>query len=339
VVNARRCRLPAFILLAAASALLLSAACPPKEAGTKAGLSPESQHLFSYIPDSEYTIIGFIDLEDFADSEFGIRLMELSPPVALWDKKLGVNLDKFERIALAARFDEDLSQEPEVLVLMSGDLDEEWVMNELGRKSEYFKKDRLYGVNVYAVEEFGFAVPEDGLVAIGTPGLVRESIGLKGRGGKSLAGGDGLENVVGNLKQSDTFWINVEGINRFLEPVAEREGLLKGFTTIRSGFAAVAFDRNADFRFLITCSSQEDADKMASGFRAIIGVLNFLISNADFDDLPEELDAESLRDNLISLLDSVEVDHQDTQIVVTFTASQRIIDFLADVTKSIIASE
>jgi len=328
----------AALLAVSLAILLVLTGCPPPESENPAesGLTAESQSLFGFIPDDDYCILSYIDLEKFIDSEFGRRIIEFSPTYNVWNEKLGVGMDAVERLAIAAKYTEGSKTDGEAIILMWGQPDEEWIFNRLGRKREFFKKEEVEGAKLYTLEDFAFVLLNKKLLAIGTPKILRESLRLAKGKGRSLAEGKGLSKFQEYLRHGDSFWLAIDQIDRIIKPLAERESLLKGFVTLRSGLLAVAFEKDALFRVQVTCSSEEDASQIASSLMTLIGLLNFFIKNADFDDLPEALEPQDLRRNLVSMLDSVNVENSGALVNFNFKVPNEIIDYLAQVTKSIV---
>lgn len=326
-------------VLLATAAILTGCPPPDNESSEETGLTAASQDLFGYIPDDDYCVLSFIDVNKFTDSEFGRRIIEFSPTYNVWNEKLGVGIDAVERLAIAAKYESEPSGPEEAIILMWGKPDEEWIFNRLGRKREYFKQEEVEGVKLYTLEDFGFVLLNKNVLAIGTPKILRESLRLARGKGRSLAEGKGLDKFAGYLHQDDSFWLTIDKINRIIKPLSERESLLKGFVTLRSGILAVAFDKDALFRVQATCSSDEDASQIASSLMTLVGMLNFVIKNADFDDLPEAIEPQDLRRNLVAMLDSVNVNSSGAIVTFTFTAPNEIIDYLARVTKTIVSME
>jgi hypothetical protein len=71
----------------------------------------------------------------------------------------------------------------------------------------------------------------------------------------------------------------------------------------------------------------------------LVGMLNLVIKNADFDDLPQEIEPRELRRNLVAMLESISVASEGTLVTFTFTAPQKIIDYLARVAKEIVTED
>ena len=323
------------VALACAIPLLLTACTPP--VGEKAGLSRDAAELFRNIPDGDYLMLGYIDFTNFVGSEFGQKVIEFSPSGSLWDEKLGIGYDQVDRAVFAMRFQGDFSTESsEVIMILSSPLSEEDILTRLDTKADYFEKEDLEGTSFYKLQDFGFAQPRDGLIAIGTPDLVRSAVRLAKGEGKAHGVKGILRRFKEDLRQDDSFWVGIDGINKFLIPISQRETLLKGFTTLKSGFLAVSFDEDAKFRGLVTCEDEESAAKIASSLSTLVGMLNFLIKQAEFSDLPPEVDADRLRNYLVTMLDTVDIRSRGNDIVINFTAASDIIDFLAEVTKEIV---
>jgi len=320
--------------------LLVSVACPPRNGvEDESGLSQQARELFAGIPDGDYFLIGYLDLQKFADSDFGSRIVEFYSIYDIWKNKLGVGVDKVDRIAFAVRLGNELTENGDVIMLMSGSLDEDYVLAQLDRKIDYFKKEEFAGIDLYTVEEFGFASIRKGLVAIGTPDLLRSAVELAAGRGKALKLSRRMSAFEEFLRRNDSFWIGINDIDKIISRLAQREAILKGFTTLQSGFLAVAFDEDAEFRVNVVCKNEEDAAQIASSLTTLVGMLNFLIKNADFEDIPTDLEPESLREHLTSMLDSIDVSSSDNLVNIRFVAPQEIIDYLAMVTKEIVTAE
>ena len=324
--------------LACALPILLAACTPPVGDGDKAGLSRDASDLFRSIPDGDYLVVGYIDFTNFVDSEFGRKVIEFSPSGNLWDEKLGIGYAQVDRAVFAMHFSgEDFSTGAgELIMIMSSPLSEEEILAKLDTKAEYFEKEDLDGTSLYKLQDFSFAQPCEGLIAIGAPELVRSAVYLARGEGKALGEKGVLRRFKDNLRQDDSFWVGIEGINKFLIPISQRETLLQGFTTLQNGFIAISFNKDAKFRGLVTCEDDESAAKIASSLSTLVGMLNFLIKQAEFNDLPPEVDVERLRNYLVTMLDTVDIQSRDNDIVINFTAASDIIDFLAEVTKEIV---
>ena len=316
---------------------LFLSACPPTGGnGGKVGLSITTKSLFGNIPDGDYQLVGFLDFTKFVDSEFGRKIIEFSPTALIWDEKLGLGYDEAKMAVFVARFGEDLSTEGEVLMVVAGDLSEDDIISRLDTKAEYFQKEELEGVNFYTLQEFSFAVPTEGLIAFGSPELVRSAIKLSKGKGKALGKKGVLSKFKEDMRQDDSFWVGIDQIDKILVPLSSRETLLKGFTTLQSGFLAISFDEDAKFRGLVSCEDEESAAKIASSLGTLVGMLSFLIKQAEFEDLPAEVDADRLRGYLVSMLDSIDIRSEGKNILVNFTAASDIVDYLAEVTKVIV---
>jgi hypothetical protein len=336
-------RLAAFPVAALiAAAVLVLSACPPqteKQAGQEKGPTKESLELFSFIPDGDYNLLCFLDIDKISGSAFGQRIIEFSPAYNVWNQKLGVGMEKINRIAIAAKYIEDSKRPAEAIVLMWGIPNEEWIFEKLGRKREYFKKEEVEGTSLYTLEDFAFALLDKKLLAIGTPEIIRDSLRLARGKGKSLTSGGRLSKYEKYLRQEDSFWLTIDGIDKIISPLAERETILKGFSTLRSGVLAASFKKDVDFRVQVTCASEEDASQIASSLMTLVGMLNLVIKNADFDDLPQEIEPRELRRNLVAMLESISVASEGTLVTFTFTAPQKILDYLARVAKEIVTED
>jgi hypothetical protein len=331
---------PLFVAVVAVAAVVVLGACTPPESSNTVstkGLTKASRDLFSFIPDADYNVLCYIDLDKFSGSEFGRRIIEFNPAYNVWTEKLGVGMDRISRVAIAAKLGKDTNKPGEAIVLMWGDPDQEWIFNELGRKREYFKREELEGSSIFTLEDFSFTLLSQKLLAIGTPEIIRESLRLARGKGSALTAGKELNKFTGYLEQEDALWLAIDGIDRIIKPVAEKEEILKGFTTLRSGILAISFKKDASFRVQVTCSSEDDASQIASSLVTLVGMLNLVIKNADFTDLPQELEPKELRSNLISMLQSIQVESSGTLVTFTFTAPQQIIEYLARITKKIVS--
>ena len=208
-------------LVGAVLCLTFAVSCDQSDRGDE-GPGEQSQSLLVWIPDGEYRFLGFADFESIAHSGFGRRVASFNRHIDLWDKKLGINIERFHQLAWAVDFVEDREGEFETLAILSGDLTEEEVLQLIGEKQRYFELEEVGGSNLYfAGRDFGFAFVADNIVALGSTGMVRSSIALRSGGGPSILDGDGMRPFRSFLVATDDFWLGIDSVGNMISPLVD----------------------------------------------------------------------------------------------------------------------
>jgi hypothetical protein len=169
------------------------------------GNGPEE---FAYVP-SDARVLGFANVRDVMDSEVRKKLMELHPGADSADRfqeRTGINLTT-DVDSVVAAFSSDTTQGPP-LVLAKGRFDLvrlEGFAREEGGVVEDYK-----GIRLITHDEFAVAFVEPGLVALGSPAVVRRAIDTKASGTGNITGNDELMRLVRQVDDG-TVW----GVARF----------------------------------------------------------------------------------------------------------------------------
>jgi hypothetical protein len=169
------------------------------------GNGPEE---FAYVP-SDARVLGFANVRDVMDSEVRKKLMELHPGADSADRfqeRTGINLTT-DVDSVTAAISSDTTQGPP-LVLARGRFDLvrlEGFAREEGGVVEDYKGKRLI-----THDDFAVAFVEPGLVALGTPAVVRRAIDTKAAGAGNITGNDELMRLVHQV-DNGTVW----GVARF----------------------------------------------------------------------------------------------------------------------------
>jgi hypothetical protein len=164
------------------------------------GNGPEE---FAYVP-SDARMLGFANVRDVMDSDVRRKLMELHPGADGADRfqeHTGINLTTDVDTVIAAATPDGEQGPP--LVLAKGRFDLvrlEGFAREEGGVVEDYKGKRLITHDNFAV-----AFVEPGLVAIGSPSVVRRAIDTKAAGNGNITGNDELMRLVRQV-DSGTVW-------------------------------------------------------------------------------------------------------------------------------------
>jgi hypothetical protein len=169
------------------------------------GNGPEE---FAYVP-SDARVLGFANVRDVMDSDVRKKLMELNPGADGADRfqeRTGINLTTDVDTVTAAVIPGGEQGPP--LVLAKGRFDMvrlEGFARDEGGVVEDYKGKRLITHDNFAL---GFVEP--GMVAIGTPAVVRRAIDTKAAGNGNVTGNDELMRLVHQV-DNGTVW----GVARF----------------------------------------------------------------------------------------------------------------------------
>lgn len=171
------------------------------------GSGPEE---FAYVP-ADASVLGFANVRAVMDSELRRKLMELHPGADGADRfqeRTGINVTQDLDSVVAAVTSEVTDGHGPPLVLARGRFDQvrlEGLAREEGGSVEDYK-----GIRLITHDDFGIAFVEAGLVALGTPAVVRRAIDTKLAGSGNITSNDELMRLV---KQVDdgTVW----GVSRF----------------------------------------------------------------------------------------------------------------------------
>ena len=326
-------------LVGAALVLAVAVSCDQADR-SDAGPGEQSQSLLVWIPDGEYRFLGFADFEGIAHSGFGRRIAGFNRHIELWDSKLAIGVERFHTLAWAVAFPEDLDGEFETLAILEGELTEEEVLRLIGEKRRYFELEEVGDANLYfSGSDFGFAFIDENIVALGTTEMVRRSIAFRSSGGTSVLDGEGMRPFRPFLVATDDFWLGIDGIDSMIEPLVEEYPLLQTFVTLRVGYIGVDAADDVTLRVKALCSSAEDALNIARGLRAIVGLLNMLIQSEDISRSVDSIgDVETLKRHLVRMLDSVEIEQDETEISIVLTIPGEITDYFLDLTREIVSS-
>jgi hypothetical protein len=169
------------------------------------GNGPEE---FAYVP-SDARVLGFANVRAVMDSELRRKLMEFHPGTDNADRfqeRTGINLETDVDSVMAA-LASDVPGAPLVLARGRFDLVRlEGLAREEGGGVEDYR-----GIRLVTHDEFGVAFVEPGLVALGSPALVRRAIDTKQAGGNgSITANDELMGLVRQVDDG-TVW----GVARF----------------------------------------------------------------------------------------------------------------------------
>ena len=171
------------------------------------GNGPEE---FAYVP-ADARVVGFANLRAVMDSEVRKKLMELHPGADGADRfkqRTGIDLTKDVDSVVAAVVTDAPDAQGPPLVLARGTFDRGLL--ELFAREEGGVVEDYKGIRLITHENFGLAFVQTGMVALGTPAVVRRAIDTKQAGTGSVRGNEELMRLVHQVDDG-TVW----GVARF----------------------------------------------------------------------------------------------------------------------------
>jgi hypothetical protein len=171
------------------------------------GNGPEE---FAYVP-SDARVLGFANVRAVMDSEVRKKLMEIHPDgdgINRFKERTGIDLTTdVESLVAAVVSDASEAQGPP-LVVARGTFDpgllESFAREEGGVVEDY------KGIRMVTHENFALAFVQTGMVALGTPAVVRRAIDTKQAGSGNITGNDEVMRLVHSVDDG-TVW----GVARF----------------------------------------------------------------------------------------------------------------------------
>jgi len=171
------------------------------------GNGPEE---FAYVP-ADARVVGFANVRAVMDSEVRKKLMELHPGADGADRfkqRTGIDLTKDVDSVVAAVVTDAPDAQGPPLVLARGTFDRGLL--ELFAREEGGVVEDYKGIRLITHENFGLAFVQTGMVALGTPAVVRRAIDTKQAGTGSVRGNEELMRLVHQVDDG-TVW----GVARF----------------------------------------------------------------------------------------------------------------------------
>jgi hypothetical protein len=331
-----------FTALALALVILNSIACDDEESSQQ-GLSTWAFELFERIPDGNYSMLGYANLEAFVNSDFGQLLLQFFPSYQDWSKRLGIKFENLERLAFVAYPPSKEEKYGAILMVLVGDVEEQAILDLPGVRDIQFELQELNGNRVYSMQEgLSFCVPEKGFMVFGSTRLVNSTLMMDSEDTETLAEGEGIEPFEDYFLKTDDFLVAIDGIDLIIESLREEYSLLSRFSLFKSGVVGVDVDKDARLRIQAVCDSPQNAERIASGIQGVVGLLSVLVENEPLSYSAEsnfvKLDIQKLRDLIIMMLESVEAVSADEEVVIKATIPYDLIDYIATVTKEIVSS-
>lgn len=337
-VRLMRNTVAAFAFLLSALLFVIAASCDGE--GKKTGPSPWAPALMERIPDGNYSMLGYGDLESFLESEFGSLLLEFFPSIEGWTNRIGIKTDSIERLAFAAYPPKPGEQHGAVIMVVEGTMTEDKVLNLPGLQEVEFEKQQVSDYTIYSAEgDFSMCFPDESTMILGSTALVRKSLALEEGEGDSLADGRGLENFRRYLRQADDFVVVITDLDRIITNLSSANTLLKRFEIFQAGVVGMDVEQDLKLRIMATCDTDENAKRVASGFQGLVGILIMLVEKQEFTQFEFErvnVDGEVLRGLIIEMLESVDARSIDEEVIVTAVIPQEIIDLIAAYTHRVV---
>lgn len=314
--------------------LLMAAACGEElKTESRESTVEKNRSLLDYVPDNTYLSLGFVDVDSLAAQPWSQDLVSLTPALELWDKKLGITIDQFHRIAMAVEFPQDLTREPDALMILSSDLGEEQILAMIGDKSRYFEQTRIAGMTRYSSgAEFSFAVLDPGVVAIGAPSLVTKAMQLRGGSGKKVLSGKNIERFENYLGERDNIWFGIGGLDKLIGQLSKDNIYLKNYATIEFVYFGLTAGDGLGGRLVLECADEKDAGKLARGISGMIGILSTLVDFEGLDVQSESIDIplDELKRHMETFFSSINVEQQAKNVLITYTVPQQMVDFFLE---------
>lgn len=331
------------VFVASAAVLVTAGSCDVRENATDNSKkrAEVTAGLFKYIPDEQYFSLGFTDIDSILGNDWVQQLMSLSPDIKIWDTKLGIGIDRFHKIAMAIMPPSSEEKEPSALIIMSSDISEEAILEILGDKSTYFKKLHVGGYTQYVSgENFSFGFLKDGIVALGTPDLVKKSIELREGKGRSLMEGKYLAGFERYLGSDDDFWFGLGDISKMIEGISDRAPIVKNFSKIEFVYLGFKASEGIRTRVIMDCTTEKDAGKIARGLSSLIGLMSTLMDFEGSVTLSEDelvgISAEELKALIEEFFDNIEIDSRGKQVIINVDVPQDMIDFLIESSRKVL---
>ena len=307
------------------------------------GLSPWATELLERIPDGDYSMLGYADIEAFAESDFGKLLLKFFPTYEEWSEKLGFKIEDLGRLAFAAYPPESEGEYGAVLMILIGDVSEENVLNLPAFKELQFELNEQGEYRVYtAKEDFGFCFVDTETLFLGSKELLYKALELEGGKGESLADGEGLAEFNKFFLKSDDFLVAVTGIDRIIRRLSDKYPYLKRFETFKAGVVGVEVDRDAGLRIVATCDKVRNAERIANGLQGLVGLLTWMAENEPYTNVDQDLvkvDIDELRRLVVQMLESVEAVNEEEDVIIRVVIPYDIINFITSVTHEVVYSE
>jgi hypothetical protein len=321
--------------------LLLLSLLACDDAVDEKGLSPLAKALMRQIPDGEYSMLGYADLEAFAQSKFGRLLLQFFPSYEDWSKKLGLRVEDLGRLAFAAYAPKSGEQYGTVLLILNGNFSERTVLNFPGVKDLSIKTGKIGDYQVYHLEGgFSFCLPEQGVLFLGSTPMVESALRLNDGEGKALVDGDGLEGFRKFFRTADDFMVAVNGIDRIIDGLEENYPLLQRFEILKAGVVGVDLEEDAHLRIVATCDTAKNAERIANAFQGLVGLLTLIVEGENFSNVSTDIvdiDMDELRGLLVRMLESVEAVSDEEEVTIRASIPRDLIDYIASTTQQVVS--
>jgi hypothetical protein len=301
----------------------------------------QTRSLFDFFPDQNFATIGFTNVVNMVNNPWARELFEMYPALRVWDSNLGVGIDRFDSFAIA--FNEITGGDPEVLIIMKSDLNEEEILGLIGEKKQFFDEEFVgKRIQYTSGEDFSFGIINDELVALGSPSLVLESLKVANGEIKPLTSGDNLVRFEPYFAKQDDFWMAARDFDRLLKMEDAPTFIPRGFKTIDFVYFGFSAKDGVATQFIGEAEDADSAGKLARSLGMIKGIVKGLSQGiiqfreeADYSGLTSE----ELRQMFEEFVDNIDITHHERQVIIRFTFPDQLLDFFLELAKQTLDKE